>query len=285
MSEYGGEEICERWFSSVANGEEIDGIAVSEPDHGSDVVAIETRAERSGDEWVLNGEKKWTGNAPIADMLLVLAKTDPDAGHGGISAFAVPTDTEGLSVSPIDDRFGGNSAPLGRVFLNDATVPADTLVGEEGEAFYYFMESLAYGRITVAAQGVGAAGAALDAAREYVQDREQFNQPIGDFQAVRHTLADMATDLSAARHLLYRAATAVVDDQENASHLASQAKLFATERATDIIDDAMQLHGGNGYLGQYDVERYFRDARATRIYEGPSAIQRDVIADGLLNTE
>lgn len=285
ITEYGDEWMRERWFPGVANGEEIDGIAVSEPNHGSDVAEIETRAERDGDEWVLNGEKKWIGNSPIADMLLVFAKTDPNAGHKGISAFVVPTDRDGYSVEKLNDRLGGNSAPLGRVFFDNLCIPADHLVGEEGAGFYYFMEALAYGRITVAAQAVGAASAALDAAKEYVHEREQFNQTIGDFQSVRHMVADMDTNLSAARQLLYRAATAVVGGEEDAPLLASQAKLFATEQATDIIDDAIQLHGGNGYLKEYDVERYFRDARVTRIYEGTSQIQRNIIADGLLKTE
>ncbi|MFC6863952.1 acyl-CoA dehydrogenase family protein [Halomicroarcula sp. GCM10025817] len=285
VDEYADEELRAEWFSGVASGDIIDGIAVTEPDHGSDVAAMETTAERDGDEWVLDGEKKFIGNSTIGDRLLVFAKTAPDAGHRGISAFMVPTDRDGYSATPLDDRLGGHSAPLGHVVLDDVHVPADYLVGEENDGFYYFMESLGYGRITVAAQAVGAAGAALDATKAYVRERDQFDQPIGDFQAVRHTVADMQTTLSAARSLLYRAATAVKEDEDDAAALASQAKLFATERASDIIDDAIQLHGGNGYLAAYDVERYFRDARATRIYEGASGIQRNIIADSVLDDE
>ena len=282
---YADEAMKEEWFSGVASAELIDGIAVTEPDHGSDVAAIETLAERDGDEWVLNGEKKFIGNSTVGDRLLVFAKTDPDAGHRGISAFMIPTDRKGYSVTPLDDRFGGNSAPLGQVTFDDLRIPADNLVGEANDGFYYFMESLGYGRITVAAQAVGAAGAALDATTAYVEERDQFGQPIGDFQALRHTVADMQTSLEAARSLLYRAAAAVAEDRDDAAHLASQAKLFATEQASDVIDDAIQLHGGNGYLKEYDVERYYRDARATRIYEGASAIQRNIIAENVLDAE
>jgi alkylation response protein AidB-like acyl-CoA dehydrogenase len=285
VDSYADEAMKEEWFSGVASGEILDGIAVTEPEHGSDVAGIETRAEREGDEWVLNGEKKFIGNSTIGDRLLVFAKTDPDAGHRGISAFMVPTDRDGYDVTPLDDRFGGHSAPLGLVTFDDLRIPADNLVGEENRGFYYFMESLGYGRITVAAQAVGAAGAALDATKAYVHERDQFGQHIGDFQAVRHSIADMQTTLEAARSLLYRAATAVAEDRDDAAHLASQAKLFATEQATDVIDDAIQLHGGNGYLKEYDVERYYRDARATRIYEGASGIQRNIIAENVLDAE
>ncbi|MFA9517899.1 acyl-CoA dehydrogenase family protein [Halopenitus sp. H-Gu1] len=285
VSEYADEELRSEWLSGVASGDILDGIAVTEPDHGSDVASMETRAERDGNEWVINGEKKFIGNSTIGDRLLVFAKTDPDAGHEGISAFMVPTDADGYDVTPLEDRLGGHSAPLGHVVFDDLHVPEDNLVGEENEGFYYFMESLGYGRITVAAQAVGAAGAAIDATKEYVHDREQFGQSIGSFQAVRHTLADMQTTFNAARSLVYRAASAVENDEEDAAHLASQAKLFATERASDVIDNAIQLHGGNGYLEEYDVERYFRDSRATRIYEGASGIQRNIIADHMLDTE
>lgn len=285
ISNYADEWVREQWFPDIARGEKIDGIAVSEPNHGSNVAGIETYAKRDGNEWVLNGEKKWIGNAPIADLLLVFAKTDLDAGHSGISAFIIPTETEGLDTESLDERLGGKSAPVGRVFLEDVRIPEDHLIGEEGDGFYYFMEALDYGRITVAAQAVGAAGAALDAAQEYAQNREQFDQPISNFQAIRHKIADMATTLSASRHLLYRAATAVRDNEDEAGHLASQAKLFASEHATEIIDEALQIHGGNGYLNQYHVERYLRDARVTRIYEGTSEIQRNIIADNLLESE
>lgn len=285
VDSYADERLKKEWLSGVASGELIDGIAVTEPDHGSDVASIETRAERDAEGWTIDGEKKFIGNATVCDRLLVFAKTDPGAGHRGISAFMVPSDRDGYSATPLNERLGGNSAPLGEVVFEDLWVPEDNLVGEENEGFYYFMESLGYGRITVAAQAVGAAGAALDAAKAYVHERDQFGQPIGDYQAVRHTIADMQTNIEAARTLLYRAATAVAENRDDAATLASQAKLFATEQASDVIDDAIQLHGGNGYLKEYDVERYYRDARATRIYEGPSDIQRNIIADDVLEVE
>lgn len=282
LTNYGEEWMCEEWLPKIAAGEINDAIAVTEPNHGSNVAGIESTARLEGDEWVLNGEKKWIGNAPVADMLVVFVKTNPDAGHRGISAFLVPADTEGLSTEAIDDIHGGNCAPVGRVFLDDVRVPEENMVGEENKGFYYFMESLSHGRIIVGAQGVGASAAALEAARDYTTDREQFDQPISEFQAVQHHIAEMTTKTEASRSLLYRAAEHVATDSEEGNRLASMAKLFATERASEVTDTAMQVHGGNGYHKDYDVERYHRDVRVTRIYEGASDIQRNIIADGVI---
>ena len=282
LTHYGDDWMCEEWLPKIAAGEINDAIAVTEPNHGSNVAGIESTARREGDEWVLEGEKKWIGNAPVADMVVVFAKTDPEAGHRGISAFLVPADTDGFSTEAIDDIHGGHTAPVGRIFLDDVRVPAENLVGEENQGFYYFMESLAYGRIIVGAQAVGAASAALEAAKEYTTNREQFGQPVSEFQAVQHHFAEMATKIEAARSLLYRATEHVMVDSEEANRLASMAKLFATERASEVTDTAMQVHGGNGYHKDYDVERYHRDVRVTRIYEGASDIQRNIIADDVL---
>ena len=282
LSKYGADWMQEEWLPKIAAGEAIDGIAVTEPNHGSNVAGIETSAERDGDGWVLNGEKKFIGNSPVADFLLMFAKTDLGEGHRGISAFLLPTDTDGVSVEPIDRAMGGRAAPLGRVSLDDARIPERNLVGEENRGFYYFMEALAPARITVGAQGLGGAQAAVDATVEYVTNRTQFDHEIGDFQAIRHRVAEMETKTEAARSLLYRAADSVRRDDETANRLASEAKLFATERASEVTDTAIQLHGGNGYLSEHDVERYHRDVRVTRIYEGTSEIQKNIIADDLL---
>ncbi|MFA9516384.1 acyl-CoA dehydrogenase family protein [Halopenitus sp. H-Gu1] len=282
LTEYGDEWMREEWLSKIVDAEAHDAIAVSEPAHGSDVAGIEARAEKDGDEWIINGNKMWISNGNVADVVVVFAKTDPDAGHRGISAFLVPTDREGVRADPIDNKLGIHAADLAEMIFDDVRVPEDHLIGEENQAFYYFMESLEDGRITVAAQAVGTMQAALDAAIEYAQEREQFDQPIADFQAVQHMIAEMATNVEVARAMLYRAAAAVEHGDDRATQLASIAKLFASERAVEVTDDAIQVHGGAGFVSDFPVERYYRDARITKIYEGTSEIQKDVIADRLL---
>jgi alkylation response protein AidB-like acyl-CoA dehydrogenase len=282
LTAYGDEWMCEDWLATVVDGEAHDAIAVSEPAHGSDVAGIETRAEKDGDEWVLDGNKMWISNGTVADVVVVFAKTDPGAGHRGISAFLVPTDRDGVRAEPIENKLGIHAADLAEMIFDGVRVPADHLIGEENQAFYYFMESLEDGRITVAAQAVGTMQAALDAAVEYATEREQFGQPIGEFQAVEHLIAEMAMKVEVARGMLYRAASAVERGTEDATRLASIAKLFASERAIDVTDDAIQVHGGAGFVSDFPVERYYRDARITKIYEGTSEIQKNIIADQLL---
>ncbi len=282
LLEHGDEWMRSEWFPKVASAEVADGIAVTEPDHGSDPAAMETTATRDGDEWVLDGTKTYIGNATKAAYLLVFAKTSPDAGHRGISIFLVPTDVPGFEAEALTGKMGTRAGNLGRVELDGARIPADHLVGEEDRGFYHFMNSLAKGRAIVAAQGVGAASASLDAATSYVTEREQFGQSIGEFQSVRHRIAEMATRTEAARSLTYRAATAAENGADDATDLASRAKLFATEVGFEVADDALQLHGGAGYAGEYPVERYVRDVRSTRIYEGTSEIQKNIIADNIL---
>jgi alkylation response protein AidB-like acyl-CoA dehydrogenase len=282
LSTYGDEWMCEEWFPRFASGDAFAAIAISEPGHGSDVGGIETRAERDGDEWVLNGNKTWTSNGTQADVVIVVAKTTPDAGHRGLSCFLVPTDVAGFEASRIDDTLGLRASDLADVHLDDARVPAANLIGEEDEGFYQLMDVLAPGRVEVAAQAVGTAQAALDASVAYATEREQFDQPISEFQAIRHKLAEMATDVEAARWLTYRAAGRCDGDADDAAATASKAKLFASERAVDVTDEAIQVHGGAGYVRDFDVERYYRDARVFKIIEGTSEIQKNVIAKRLL---
>ncbi|MDX1745562.1 MAG: acyl-CoA dehydrogenase family protein, partial [Halobacteriales archaeon] len=180
------------------------------------------------------------------------------------------------------NKLGIHAADLGEIVLNDVRIPEDHLIGEENQGFYYFMEALPKGRIQVASQAIGTAQAALEASIEYAQEREQFGQPIGDFQAIQHMIADMATNVEAGRSLVYRAAEAVENGDDDAGRLASQAKLFASEMATDVCDDAIQVHGGAGYVSDFPVERYYRDVRVTKIYEGTSEIQKNIIAKDLL---
>ncbi|WP_049996728.1 acyl-CoA dehydrogenase family protein [Halococcus sediminicola] len=279
---YGDEWMKEEWLPEIAAGEAVSASAISEPAHGSNVAGIETRAERDGDEYVLDGNKMWITNGTVADIAIVMAKTDPGAGHRGITAFLVPTDTDGFTAEKIDNKLGIRASDLAELRIDDVRVPEENVVGEVDEGFYQLMNFFAAGRASVAAQAVGAAQGALDAAREYAGEREQFDQPISEFQAIRHKLAEMATNTDAARSLAYRAASAVEDDADDAVRLASMAKLFASEHAVDVADEAIQVFGGAGYVTDHPAERYYRDARITKIYEGTSEIQKNIIADRLL---
>lgn len=280
---YGDEWMKEAWLPKITKGEAVSSSAISEPAHGSNVAGMETVAEKDGDEWVINGNKTWITNGTVADISLVMAKTDPDADHRGISVFLVPTDTEGFSATKIDNKLGIRASDLGELILEDVRVPEENLVGEKNQGFYQLMDFFADGRVRVAAQAVGVSQAAVDAAVEYANEREQFDQPIAEFQAIQHKIANMATSVEAARSLTYRAASEVTEgDEDQAARWASMAKLFASEQAVEVTDDAIQVHGGAGFVSDHPVERYYRDARITKIYEGTSEIQRNIIADRVL---
>ncbi|MEF8791772.1 MAG: acyl-CoA dehydrogenase family protein, partial [Haloarculaceae archaeon] len=228
--EYGDEWMKEEWLPRIAAGDSASSTAISEPAHGSNVAGMETRAEKDGDEWVLDGNKMWITNGTVADLAVVMAKTDPDAGHRGITAFLVPTDTPGYEATKIDNKLGIRASDLGEIQLDDVRVPERNVVGEVNEGFYQLMDFFASGRTSVASQAVGAAQGALDAAKAYAGEREQFDQPISEFQAIRHKLAEMATNTEAARSLTYRAAGAIEEGAEDeAVRFASMAKLFASE--------------------------------------------------------
>ena len=281
--EYGDEWMKEEWLPRIANGESASSTCISEPAHGSNVAGMETRAEKDGDEWVLNGNKMWITNGTVADLAVVMAKTDPGAGHRGITAFLVPTDTEGYESTKINNKLGIRASDLGEIQLNDVRVPERNVVGEVDKGFYQLMDFFASGRTGVASQAVGAAQGALDAAKDYAGEREQFDQKISEFQAIRHKIADMATSTEAARSLTYRAAGAIEEGAEDeAVRFASMAKLFASETAVDVADEGLQVHGGAGYVSDHPAERFYRDSRITKIYEGTSEIQKNIIADRLL---
>jgi alkylation response protein AidB-like acyl-CoA dehydrogenase len=283
LVEYGSEWMKEEWLPQIAAGDAVSCSCISEPAHGSNVAGMETRAEKEGDEWVLNGNKMWITNGTVADVGIVMAKTDPEAGHRGITAFLVPTDTDGFSPTKIDNKLGIRASDLAEIVLTDVRIPEENVVGEVNEGFYQLMNFFAAGRTGVAAQAVGAAQGALDAALEYAGEREQFGQKIGEFQAISHKLAEMATQVEAARSLVYRAAGHIQEGTDDtAIRLASMAKLFASEMSVDVADEAIQVHGGAGYVSDHPVERYYRDARITKIYEGTSEIQKNIIADRLL---
>ncbi|WP_434531626.1 acyl-CoA dehydrogenase family protein (plasmid) [Haloarcula sp. NS06] len=280
---YGDEWMKEEWLPKIANGEAASYSAISEPAHGSNVAGIETRAEKDDDGYVLNGTKMWITNGTVADVGVMMAKTSPDEGHRGITAFLVPTDLDGFKTEKIDNKLGIRASDLAEVIVDDVRVPEENVIGEVDKGFYQLMDFFASGRTRVASQAVGAAQAALDAALDYADEREQFGQKIGEFQAIEHKLAEMATNIEAARSLTYRAASQVENgDDDLAAKFASMAKLFAAEHAVDVADEAIQVHGGAGYVSDHPVERYYRDARITKIYEGTSEIQKNIIADRLL---
>ncbi|MFT4946680.1 MAG: alkylation response protein AidB-like acyl-CoA dehydrogenase [Natronomonas sp.] len=283
ISKYGKEWMKEEWLPKIAGGETASCSMISEPAHGSNVAGIETSAEKDGDEYVINGNKMWITNGTVADVGVCMTKTDPDAGHKGITAFLVEMDNEGVQTEKIDNKLGIRASDLAEVILNDVRVSEEHIIGEEGKGFYQLMDFFASGRTSVASQAVGCAQAALDAALDYASEREQGGQKINEYQAIRHKLADMATTLEAARSLTYRAAAQIEEDNEMmAAKHASMAKLFASEHAVDVADEAIQVHGGAGFVTDHPVERYYRDARITKIYEGTSEIQKNIISDQIL---
>lgn len=281
LVEHGEEWMCEEWLPRIVAGESAIATAISEPGHGSNVAGIETTARRDGDGWRLDGQKMWITNGTVADVVIVLAKTDPGAGHRGISMFLVPTDTDGFTANSIDNKLGIRASDLAEVVLDGVHVPDSHLVGELNRGFHQLMGFFPAARVDVAAQAVGVSQAALEAASEYAREREQFDQPIKEFQAVGHMIAEIATRTEAARSLTYRAAAALENDGPAANRLASMAKLFASERAIENTDDALQVFGGAGFVTDHPVERYYRDARITKIYDGTSEIQKNVIVDEL----
>lgn len=281
--EFGDEWMKEEWLPRIAAGETASCSCISEPAHGSNVAGLETQAEKDGDEWVINGNKMWITNGTVADVAVVMAKTSPDEGHRGITAFLVPTDIDGFEPTKIDNKLGIRASDLAEIVLDNICIPDTNIIGEIDRGFYQLMEFFASGRTNVASQAVGAAQGALDAALQYASEREQFDQPISEFQAIQHKLAEMATAVEAARSLTYRAAVAVEEDEQSlAARFSSMAKLFASENAVKVADEGLQVHGGAGYVTDHPAERYYRDARITKIYEGTSEIQKNIIADQLL---
>jgi butyryl-CoA dehydrogenase len=270
-----------RWLPDLATGKKIGCFALSEPEAGSDAAAQRTSAVRGGSGWVLNGTKNFITNAPAADLMLVAANTSPNKGTRGISIFLVPTAVPGVKIGKPDDKLGIRAAVSAQVFLTDCAVDADALLGAEGEGFKIAMKALDGGRIGIAAQALGIARAAFEDAVRYAQERKTFGQPIADHQAIQFKLADMSTEIEAARMLLWRAA-AKKDGGGTYTREAAMAKLFASEVANRVAKEALQVFGGYGYLTDFPAERHFRDAKITEIYEGTSEIQRLVIASSLL---
>jgi len=279
----GTEEQRETWLPKLASGEAISGAAITEANAGSDVASAKCSAEKDGDEWVLDGQKYWITNATIADVLVVLAKTDPHAEdrHDRHSVFLVETDRDGVSANKITGKLGIRASPTAEVVLDDVRVPEENLVGERGDGFRYVMTFFNETRIMVAAQGVGIAQGALDRSVEYAQQREQFGTPIADFQGIQFKLSEMATRVEAARLMTHKAAW-LADQGRPKPQASSKAKWFAGETAVDCADECVQIHGGSGYVDEMDPERFYRDAKITEIYEGTKEIHKLIIARHLL---
>ncbi len=271
----------ELYLHDMASGRRLGAFALTEPAAGTDAAAGTCTAIRSGDEYVLNGSKIFITNAPFAEIYVVFAKTDPEQGTRGISAFIVEKDTPGFTVGEAEHKLGIRGSSTPPLYFNDCHIPADALLGAEGSGFKVAMQTLDGGRIGIAAQALGIAQAALDASVAYAKERVQFGKPIATLQAIQWMIADMATEIDAARLLVYRAASCMDNDRPYSTE-GAMAKLFASETATRVAGKAIQIHGGYGYTESYPVERNWRDAKITEIYEGTSEVQRMVIARSAL---
>ncbi|TAW03743.1 acyl-CoA dehydrogenase family protein [Rhizobium ruizarguesonis] len=277
---FGTEEQRQRFLPKLASGEWIGGFALTEPQAGSDASNLKTRARRNSDHYVLDGSKQFITSGKNGDVIIVFAVTDPDVGKKGITAFIVPTDTPGYEVIRVEEKLGLHSSDTCQIAFNGMPIPAELRLGAEGEGYRIALANLEGGRIGIAAQAVGMARAAFEAARDYARERTAFGKPIFEHQAVAFRLADMAVRIEAARQLVFHAASLREAGLPCLSE-ASMAKLFASEMAERVCSDAIQIHGGYGYMADYPVERIYRDVRICQIYEGTSDVQRMVIARNL----
>ena len=280
LNRFGSDAQKEAWLKPLARGEKLGCFCLTEPHVGSDASAIRTSAVRDGNEWVLNGVKQFITTGKHADVAIVFAVTDKAAGKKGITCFLVPASAPGYQVGRIEEKMGQKASDTTQILFEDCRIPADSVVGKEGEGYRIALSNLEAGRIGIAAQCLGMARAALEAAVKYAQERESFGKPIFEHQAVNFRLADMATQLEAARQLVWHAAS-LKDAGRPCLKEASMAKLFASEMAERVCSDAIQVHGGYGYVTDFPVERIYRDVRVCQIYEGASDIQKLVIGRAL----
>jgi alkylation response protein AidB-like acyl-CoA dehydrogenase len=278
---YGSETLKQKYLKEVASGQAVGAYSLTEPMSGSDAGTMRSRAVRQGDDYILNGRKSWVTSGPVANYIVVFTMTDPEKKHRGISAFIVDTKQPGYTVGKKEPKLGIRASATSEIVFEDYCVPAENRLGEEGEGFKIAMAVLDAGRIGIAAQALGIAEAAYEASRQYATEREAFGQKIGEFQGTSFKLADMKTRIEAARLLVYNAAMAKEKSKTTGQRYtleASMAKLFASETAMFVAHAAVQIHGGMGYSKELPIERYFRDAKITEIYEGTSEIQRLVIS-------
>ena len=280
---YGTDEQKAKYLPAVAEGEMLSAGAFTEPDHGSDITFMNTTAVKEGDEWVINGGKTFITNGGLAGFYSVLCQTDPDVkpSYRGMTLFLVEADREGLSTSDVGDKMGIRMMATAEVTLKDVRVPQANMIGEEGKGFYHVLHFFDESRIQVAAQALGTAQGAYDRALAYVKQRSQFGKKIAQFQVTQHKLADMATKIELARLITYKAAWNF-DQGRIDPKLTSMAKMYAARTAVEVADEAIQLLGGYGYMTEYEVERFYRDAKITEIYEGTKEIQKNTIASALI---
>ena len=282
LEKYGTEEQKQKYIPRLTTGAEVGCFCLSEPEAGSDATSQRTTAIDKGDHYVLNGVKNWITNGGKATIQLVIAHTDKDKGHKGINVFIVERDWEGVTIGPKEDKMGIRSSDTHSISYADVKVPKENRIGADGFGFKFAMQTLEGGRIGIAAQALGIAAGAYEMAVEYAHQRETFGKPIGQHQAIAFKLADMAMDIEAARMIVYRAAY-LKDSGQDYGYASAMAKLIASEAAMKHTIEAVQIHGGNGYVKEYHVERLMRDAKITQIYEGTSEIQRIIISRNVLN--
>jgi acyl-CoA dehydrogenase len=282
IKKFGSTAQKKTWLPRLASAELIGAYCLTEPNAGSDAAALRTSARADGDSWVLDGTKIWVTNGGIAHVFVVYARTDPKASKAkGISAFIVPRETSGLNIGKHEKKTGIRGSSTTEVVLEGARIPKENMLGDLNKGFAIAMDTLDGGRVGIASQAVGIGRACLEAAVKYSKEREQFGQPIGNFQAIQWKIADMSTRIDASRMLTLKAAW-LRDRGEKCTQAASQAKLFASQTANFCADECLQIHGGAGYTDHFHVERLFRDARITEIYEGATDVQRIVIARNVL---
>jgi alkylation response protein AidB-like acyl-CoA dehydrogenase len=277
-------EVRDHWGPLLTTGQKLASYCLTEPGAGSDAASLKTRAELVGHEYVINGAKAFISGAGSTDVLVLMARTgDASSGAGGISAFAVPADAPGIHYGKKEEKMGWNSQPTRTISFDNVRIPANHLLGREGEGFKIAMKGLDGGRINIATCSVGAAQGALKQAQQYMHDRKQFGKPIASFQALQFKLADMATELVAARQMVRLAASKLDAGDPNASTYCAMAKRFATDAGFNVCNEALQLHGGYGYIREYPLERLMRDARVHQILEGTNEIMRVIIARRMLD--
>ncbi len=280
---FGSDDQKAKWLPKVAEAETLSAGAFTEPAHGSDITAMDTTAVKDGDEWVINGTKTFITNGNLAGFFCTLCQTDPDASpsYRGLSLILVEGDREGVSTTSVGDKLGIRMMDTAEVVFKDVRVPAENIIGKEGKGFYQVLEFFDESRILIAAQALGTAQGALDRAVDYVKQREQFGKKLAQFQITQHKLADMATKVELARLMTYKAAWNY-DQGSIDPKLTSMAKMFAARTAVEVCDEAIQLLGGYGYMREYDVERFYRDAKITELYEGTKEIQKNTIASAVI---
>ena len=278
----GTEEQKKKYGPMVSSGEVIISFGLTEPGAGSDSGAMTTRAEKRGDKYIINGTKCFITNGPVANLITLFAMTDAAKGVKGISAFVVPTDAPGFTVARWEKKMGIKGSPTGQLLFEDVEIPEENLIGQEGRGFVYAMKTLDRSRPVIGAQACGLARGALELAIRYAKERVQFGKPIGHFQGIGWMLADMASEVDAARSLVYQAAQLIDDDDPNKSYLSAASKLIASNTAMKVTTDALQIAGGYGYMKEFPFERMMRDAKITQIYEGTNQVMKLIIARELM---